>query len=145
MACFEDQLLSIKSISPFDPPIVTHGNCMGMTFRYISESALEPSELGECQHCERSDYKSFDYRGEIIDPSLAANPSLASEDPEIHAACAKCIQGGNLRKSQHEIREIQTVIDGFADDSVDAIRSYHTIPHIPLMMQREDWPICCND
>lgn len=118
---------------------------MGTTFRYIAEPALEPSELGECQHCERPDIPSYDYPGEIIDPTLAANPQLAADEPEIHAACADCINGGNIRKSEYEIREIQPVINAFSDDPVTAIDRYHQIPHIPLMMQREDWPMCCGD
>ena len=64
---------------------------MGTTFRYIAETALESSGLGECQCCERAGVVSYNYRGEIADPSAAANPQLADEEPEIFAACADCI------------------------------------------------------
>lgn len=118
---------------------------MGATFRYIADSALEESDLGECQHCERPSIPSYAYRGEIINPQLAANVELASEDNEIFAACADCIHAGNLRKDDYELSQIQGIVNSFATDRELAIRNYYLIPHIPLMMQREDWPMCCGD
>lgn len=118
---------------------------MGATFRYIAETALESSELGDCQCCERASVVSYAYRGEIVDPSAAANPQLAEEDPAIHAACADCINDGLVRKDDYEISEIQSVINAFANNKEKVIDQYHQIPHIPLMMQREDWPMCCGD
>ncbi|MCC9656698.1 CbrC family protein [Rhodopirellula halodulae] len=118
---------------------------MGITFRYIADIALEPSELGECQCCERAAAVSYNYRGEIVDPSAAANSKLAEEEPEIYAACAGCINAGLVRKSEYEIADIQKLINRFASDKQDAVKQYHRIPHIPLMMQGEDWPLCCGD
>ena len=117
---------------------------MGTTFQHISDIALAPSSLGECQHCEESAKTSYDYTGDIVDPSLAANPQLAADEPEIYAACADCINSGNLRKHKYELAEIQRVVDQFIDDKESAIEQYHRIPHIPLMMQRNDWPACCG-
>lgn len=118
---------------------------MGSTFRYISDAAMEESDLGECQHCESPGIPSYNYRGEIIDPTLAANSELASKDNGIFAACAPCIHGGNLRKDEYELGRVRPIIDSFASDRIAAVRSYHLIPHIPLMMQDEDWPMCCGD
>src|SRR5689334_13176110 len=108
---------------------------MGSIFRYIADDALEDSDLGECQHCERPTVPSYKYHGEIIDPGLAANPALAAEEREIFAACADCILGGNLRKDDYELKQIRPIIAAFAKDGESAIRRYHQIPHIPLMMQ----------
>lgn len=118
---------------------------MGTTFRYIAETPLESSGLGEYQCCERAGVVSYNYRGEIAAPSAAANPQLADEEPEIFAACADCINAGLVRKSDYEIGEIQTLINAYASDKQNAAQQYHRIPHIPLMMQREDWPLCCGD
>ena len=118
---------------------------MGATFRYIADDALKESGLGECQHCERVGVPSFNYRGIIIDPQLAANTELASQDNDIFAACSDCIHGGNIRKDDYEVGQIQGIINSFASDKEAAVRSYHLIPRIPLMMQNEDWPLCCND
>jgi hypothetical protein len=118
---------------------------MGTLFRYIADSALNESGLGECQHCERPTIPAYKYNGLIVDLSRAANPALAAEDNVIFAACADCIHGGNLRKDDYELRQIQPIIVAFANDSESAVRNYHLIPHVPLMMQREDWPMCCGD
>jgi len=118
---------------------------MGITFQYIAENALKASELGDCQCCERAGVASYNYRGGIVDPSAAANPQLAEEEPEIFAACADCINGGLVHKDEYESGEIQGIINVVARDKEKAIQQYHRIPHIPLMMQREDWPMCCGD
>ena len=118
---------------------------MGETFRYITDSAMTPSSLDECQHCGRSDVPCYDYVGEIIDPQLAADSKLAIDEPEISAACAECINGGNLCKSEYELDEIAPVIDAFSRNRDESIENYHRIPQIPLMMQSADWPMCCND
>jgi hypothetical protein len=118
---------------------------MGLAFRYIADNALAQSNLGSCQHCERTEFSSYDYCGEIINPRLAANVELATTDNKIFAACAACIHGGNIRKTDFELGRVQPIIDSFALDKVSAARNYHLIPHIPLMMQDQDWPMCCGD
>ena len=117
---------------------------LGATFPQIADDALIDSDLGECQCCERTDVPSYDYRGEILEPALAANPELAMSEPEIHAACDKCILSGAVKKSAHEISEVQKLIDEISRNNPNALEQYHQIPHIPLMMQREDWPHCCD-
>jgi uncharacterized protein CbrC (UPF0167 family) len=118
---------------------------MGTTFQNIAESALESSELDDCQCCERAGVASYDYRGEMADPSTVANPQLAEEEPKIHAACAHCINGGFVRKDEYEIGEIQSIISTFTSEKEKVAQQYHRTPNIPLMMQREDWPMCCGD
>lgn len=118
---------------------------MGTSFRYIAETALKPSGLGDCQCCERAGVVSYDYRGKIVDPAAAANPKLAEEEPEIHAACADCISGGLVQKDDSAIGELKGIINAFAGDKATATQQYHRIPNIPLMMQHDDWPMCCGD
>ena len=50
-----------------------------------------------------------------------------------------------MRKSDYEISEIQKLINAHASDKHNAVQQYNRIPHVPLMMQREDWPLCCGD
>lgn len=106
---------------------------------------MTASRLGECQHCERDGVPAYDYTGRIVDPELAANVELAREDDAIFAACADCIHGGNVRKRPYELERMRPIANRFAPDANAALDSYHLIPHIPLMMQSEDWPMCCND
>jgi hypothetical protein len=47
--------------------------------------------------------------------------------------------------STFEIDELAPVIWRFGAERDLAISNYHQIPHIPLMMQHADWPVCCND
>ncbi|MGC4006398.1 MAG: CbrC family protein [Pirellulales bacterium] len=118
---------------------------MGSTFRYIHDSALVESDLGVCQHCARQGFAAYDYHGEIVDSHAAANVALALVEKEIYAACAPCIHDGNIRKRDYELERIRPIVDEFARDKTVAIRDYHRIPHIPLMMQDADWPMCCGD
>jgi hypothetical protein len=118
---------------------------MGSTFRYIADDALRVSELGDCQFCERPGVPSYKYTGIIVHPSQAANAALAAEEPELFAACADCIHAGHVRKDDYEISRILDVLNAFATDQARAVSDYHLTPHIPLMMQDEDWPFCCND
>lgn len=118
---------------------------MGSIFRYIADNSLEESGLGDCQHCRRRGVPSYRYNGLIINPQLAANTEQAIKDNEIYAACANCINGGNLRKGDFRMYEIQPIINSFAIDKEAAARNYHLIPQIPCMLQRDDWPMCCGD
>lgn len=118
---------------------------MGSVFRYISDEAMHESDLGNCQHCDRDGVVSYDYRGEIVDPKLASDVELAEEEPGVFAACAECILGGNLKKDDYETSRMRPLVDAFAAGNEQILIAYHKIPHIPLMMQDEDWPICCGD
>ncbi|MCA9068781.1 MAG: hypothetical protein KDA84_07655 [Planctomycetaceae bacterium] len=118
---------------------------MGSTFRYIADEAMYPCGGTECHHCERDDVPIYDFRGVIVDPSLAKNPQLAIEEPEVSELCADCVLSGNIIKDPYEISRIQGIVNTYARDKDAAIANYHTIPHIPLMMQDEDWPMCCGD
>jgi hypothetical protein len=87
----------------------------------------------------------YRYSGEIIDPSLAADPVLAAEAPDIGECCADCIVGGNLRKANYRVRDARRMIARFASGEVRQLEEYHRLPEIPLFLQRDDWPICCGD
>lgn len=118
---------------------------MGSKFRYIADEALRVSDLGDCQFCERPGVPSYKYTGIIVHPSQAANPALAVEEPELFAVCADCIHAGHVRKKESEISRILGIVEQFAANKAGAINDYHLIPHVPLMMQDEDWAFCCNN
>lgn len=121
---------------------------MGSVFKHIADTALQPTELGPdepCQHCQRDDVVVYDYIGRIIDPTRAADVALATDDNEIFAACADCILGGNLQKNASEIDDVRRVVNRFAADPKAALAAFSETPHIPLMMQDSDWPICCGE
>ena len=118
---------------------------MGSTFRYISNDAMFPCGGTQCHHCERVDVPIYNFRGSIVNPELAKDQQLAIDEPEVSELCSACILGGNVQKDDYEISRIRGIVDSGSRDPETAIASYQTIPHIPLMMQDEDWPMCCND
>jgi hypothetical protein len=118
---------------------------MGKVFRCIADRAMYPCGGDQCHHCGRIDRPIYRYFGEIIDPSLAGDPTLAIEEPEVSELCADCILGGNVRKPDFEIQEIMPTIRRFASDRARAVEEYHRIPNIPLFLQRKDWPLCCGE
>jgi uncharacterized protein CbrC (UPF0167 family) len=87
----------------------------------------------------------YSFTGRIVDPSLAKNSALATEEPEVCELCSACILGGNVRKSDYQIREMMPIVTTLAADRARAIEEYHRIPEIPLFLQRDDWPMCCGE
>src|SRR5262245_8119780 len=79
---------------------------VGSVFKHVSDSALYPCGGDECHHCGRADRPIYDYTGQIVEPSLAANPKLAAEEPHVYEVCADCIREGNLRKAKISVDEI---------------------------------------
>lgn len=117
---------------------------MGSTFRYVADQALFACGGDECHHCGRKDVPIYSYTGTIVDPTRAADPDLAREEPEVSELCADCILGGNVRKYDSAVREIMRTVNAFAADPRQALEEYHRTPDIPLFLQREDWPMCCG-
>lgn len=95
-----------------------------------------------CQYCGRSGVPICGYLGMIVDPSHAANPELASTDPEVFKLCADCINRGVVKRKDGV--EASQLIDRFAYDPQAAWQDYHRLPEIPLFLQRFDWPMCCG-
>lgn len=75
----------------------------------------------------------------------SANSKFAEDEPEIEAACAGCINAGLVQKDDYAVAEVQGIINAFAIDKAKVTQKYHRIPNIPLMMQYDDWPMCCGD
>jgi len=118
---------------------------MGSTFKYIEDGAMFPCGGTRCHHCERDDIPIYNFRGKIVNPERAKNPQLATDEPEVSELCADCILSGNIRKGDDEISRIHAIAKVRSPDLEIAIENYHAIPHIPLMMQDADWPMCCDD
>ncbi|MGB7324150.1 MAG: CbrC family protein [Rubripirellula sp.] len=120
---------------------------MGKLFKYINDNCLIQSEEGDCHYCKRPNVPSFDYNGVILNAEHAANPDLARSDPDIFAACADCIDSGNIAKHNYELNEIRRCFRHLSGhvDVESAVERYNLIPHIPLMLQNDDWPFCCDE
>lgn len=117
---------------------------MGTTFQYIADGSLAPCGGEQCHQCQCTDQPIYTYRGRIVDPSLAKDPELAREEPDIDELCAACIVGGNVRKHDHAIREILPTIEAHAADKKRSIEEYHRTPDL-CFFQGRTWPMCCGD
>ena len=117
---------------------------MGTTFRYVADGALSPCGGEQCHHCQRTDAPIYTYHGHILDPSLAEDPELAREEPDVSELCAECILGGNVRKGDVTMREIRPTIEAFAADKRRAAEEYHRTPNLPFF-QGHTWPACCGE
>ena len=126
------------------PGVIARGSEMGSTFRYIADGSLTPCGGSQCHHCECSGVPIYSYGGYIVDPTLAKNPQLAREEPDVYELCAECIVGGNVRKHESSMREIVRTIQAFATDRQRATEEYHGTPDLPLF-QGKVWPMCCGD
>jgi len=117
---------------------------VGTTFRYVADEALAPCGGEQCHHCERTDAPIYSYIGHIVDPTLAKNPDLARQEPDVYELCADCILGGNVRKDEGAMREIMPTIEAFAADRLRMVEAYHRTPRLAFF-QGDTWPMCCGE
>lgn len=117
---------------------------MDRLFEHVAEKAERAIDDPDarCQYCERAYVPVFGYPGVIVDPSRAANPELATTDPEVFELCADCINSSAVERNDDF--EASRLIAHFATDPKAALAAYHRLPDIPLFLQRFDWPICCG-
>lgn len=116
---------------------------MGTLFKYVADAALRSIANEVCQHCERSELAAYAYTGTIVDPHLAANVELAQEEPEVFYLCAKCIQSGNVVRSNRG--DVEQIVQSLATDPARAWQAFNQLPGIPLFLQGcFDWPFCCD-
>ena len=117
---------------------------MGTTFKYISDDALreeDRSYFTECQACGEKGVAVYKAQGFL----LKADGTFDDEHPEseVYVACADCILGEKIAR----FGEWET--DDFLRDNfenwVQLRRALRCTPQIPLMMQRDDWVICCGE
>lgn len=118
---------------------------MGTIFRQVADCAIPACSGVPCQHCGRNDVPVLDYSGSIVEPKLAADIQLAIEEPEVYEACAGCIKGGNLRKSEVRKRTVMSTTRKFAARPEQALEEYDRLPDLPLFLQHDDWPMCCGE
>lgn len=118
---------------------------MGALFRHIADDALIPIEAYQSMMfhcCERTDVPLYDYFGKIVDPEFAKSPEMA-KDEDVDELCADCILSGNVRK--HNLDLIERTANRLAENPEKAIEAFHLFPQIPLFLQDQDWPTCCDD
>lgn len=117
---------------------------MGSTFKYISDAALreeDRSYFTECQACGKKGVPVFKANGFL----LKADGTYDDDDPdaEVYVACSDCILNGRIARFG------EWEMDDFLNDNYENWQELrHALrrtPQIPLMMQRDDWVICCGD
>ena len=122
---------------------------MGKIFELIADSALEilDSCYDECHVCNRTDIDLYAYQGKL-------HLENGEVDDDIYAACASCIAQGNLTHScDFAYLEIIDRYLGLKNLDEEAYvqnknmlaEKYQKTPDIPIFMQYEDRPLCCND
>ncbi len=122
---------------------------MGKLFELIADHALKKldEDDDECHVCGKTHIDLYPYQGKLTFEN-------GKVDDDIYAACAGCLltkalshncdfeyiktidkylATSNLNTEQQQIRKIQL------------IEKYQKTPDIPLFMQYQDRPLCCND
>lgn len=122
---------------------------MGKLFELIADNALEKLDeyYTECHVCGRTDVDLYQYQGEY-------QPENGEIDEDIYAAFAECI----LTKKLSHISAseyIETVKDYLSNARISAeerlqleeklIEKYQKTPDVPVFLQYDDRPLCCDD
>jgi len=122
---------------------------MGQIFELIADSALTPLDdyYTECHVCDSTGIGLYAYQGRhyLADGTV---------DDDIYAVCASCILTEKLAHSC-DFEYIKTIDQYISRQelsdsqksalSIALIAKYQHTPGIPLFMQYEDRPLCCND
>ena len=117
---------------------------MGSVFKYIKDEAIvseDSSYYKECQVCGKKNCSVYKASGFI----LKADGSHDDEDPdsEIYVACADCIRKGKVARFGEW--ETDDFLKQNFDNWQDLQKALRITPQIPLMLQKDDWVICCNE
>ena len=117
---------------------------MGSIFKYINDAALQEEDRSyftECQACGKKAFPVYKASGFL----LKADGTYDDEDPdsEVWVACSDCILKGRMARFG------EWEMDGFLRDNYEnweqLRQALRCTPQIPLMLQRDDWAICCGD
>lgn len=122
---------------------------MGLLFELIADKALEQPDAyyDECHVCHRTDIALYPYQGKCRFEN-------GETDDDIYVACRDCILTENLSHSCdfEYIRTIEHYIvrSGLPVEEQELqkkvlIEKYQRTPAVPVFMQYEDRPLCCND
>lgn len=117
---------------------------MGKLFELIADEALEVLDdyYIECHVCDRTDVDLYPYQGKRED----------GED--IYAACSDCILAGNLRHIgdywyietvRRYLKQLNLNEKEQEEMATQLMGKYNKTPGIPMFMQDDDRPLCCND
>jgi hypothetical protein len=112
---------------------------MGTRFELIADSALEYLDdyYKKCQVCGAQAVPLFECQGSVISDVGTSDPPK-----DVYAVCEACVKQGRVARTC----EFQTdaVIEKFATDPKAAKELLRRTPPIPVMLQHQDWPICCG-
>lgn len=122
---------------------------MGEVFELIADSALEQLDdyYKDCHVCEKAGVDLYPYQG-----SFEADDGTVDDD--IYAVCLKCIRTKNIAHvcDFEFIKKIGKYLtdQGLSDadyqcTKIALVEKYQRTPRIPLFMQEEDKPLCCQD
>ena len=122
---------------------------MGQIFELIADNALKKldSYYDECHVCNKTNVDLYEYQGKL----LLENGEI---DDDIYAVCTDCILTEKLTHTCDfeyiEIIDNYLSAKNLTQDEVKSIRTlllkkYQKTPNIPVFMQYEDRPLCCND
>ena len=125
---------------------------MGKIFELISDIVLE--KLGdnytECHVCDRTDIDLYNYQGTVYDE----NGNALGSDYDSYAVCADCILAGRvthtcdfeyIKTIEHYLESLDLTTEKKLLIRTCLIDKYQRTPDIPIFMQYEDRPLCCND
>ncbi len=121
---------------------------MGITFRYIADTAIERAHTrASCRRCER-DVKSFEINGFLDEYA----------DNEVEWLCIEFIRSIPLRQlwPKNSERPAQSIISQHYDEgeligeqrfnrAVEICDELRRTPNIPRFLQGEDWPFYCGE
>lgn len=116
---------------------------MGTIFTYVADDALTSIEDACCHVCGCDDVPIYDAQGDI---------EQGDEELDVSEACAKCIKTGKIIPTcEFELQEvIRKYIANHQNSEgteleANLIAARRRTPSAPTHVQREDWPLCCDD
>ena len=112
---------------------------MGSHFELIADDALVPLDdhYTECQVCRTTGVPLYPAQG-----SLVNEDGSIDESRDAYAVCETCLKKGRIAHTSEW--QTDSVIERFASDPVAAKALLRTTPRIPVMLQSQDWPLCCG-
>jgi hypothetical protein len=117
---------------------------MGQIFDLIADSALVKLDdyYTECHVCERADVDLYHYDGKLHNAN--------EETEDVYAVCAECIKTAALTHTAgfEYLRTIDHYLENISESKDqlqnELVQKYQHTPNIPIFMQYEDRPLCCN-